>query len=324
MPGGRWADLAAQSIAHAFVAALATEALLRAWRVRAPADRLALRLAALALPALVTPAVFLALPLRASEAFHDRFALLVTRRYEDLRALGADAFHLGVGLLAASGAALFLMDLVPLLRAERRVAAAAAPPERLASALARAAQGLGRGAPGLRFLDVRAPALFCAGARRPAVVVSQGALALLDDEELLAALAHEVAHVRQGDPALSWALMAARALLFFNPAAQVLARAIARDAEGRADAALEGERERLALASALVKLHRASAVPPPPPRRTLPFAGALAEPLRAARTHALEARCRALLAPPAAPLPWRPLRVALAASSLAALAVLVA
>jgi len=52
MPPRNWADYLAQSTTHALVAALATEALLQIWRVRAPADRLALRMTGLLQPLL--------------------------------------------------------------------------------------------------------------------------------------------------------------------------------------------------------------------------------------------------------------------------------
>jgi Zn-dependent protease with chaperone function len=113
-------------------------------------------------------------------------------------------------------------------------------------------------------------------------------------------------------------MMAARALMFFNPAFQVLSRAVARDAEWLADeraAAVCGDR--LALASGLIKLHRATARRPVV-RRTLPYATALQEPLARARSLDIEVRCRRLLDGPPAPLRWGGLRVALAAASLTA------
>jgi Zn-dependent protease with chaperone function len=155
--------------------------------------------------------------------------------------------------------------------------------------------------------------------RRHAIVISRGALRLLDPDELRAALAHELAHLARHDPAASWAVMGARALMWFNPAFQVLSRAIARDAEALADeraAAACGDR--LALASGLLKLHRATARGLPV-RRTLPLAAALVTPLERARSLDVEVRCRRLLdgAPP--PVRWGGARVALAAASLTVL-----
>ena len=101
--------------------------------------------------------------------------------------------------------------------------------------------------------------LFCTGTRRPRVVISRSAVELLDRDELAAALAHELAHLERRDPTLSWALMGARALMWFNPGVQVLVRAIARDAERIADErAGQACGDRLALASGLLKLYRAT------------------------------------------------------------------
>jgi Zn-dependent protease with chaperone function len=325
MVGKWWVDYAAQSVIHALVAALAIEALLRIWRARAPDDRLALRLLGLCQPLVVTPLLFLLAPARRGEEFHDRWAIFASRRWEDLPFLGTTAFHLAVGAAAALGTMLFLMDLVPLLPGRRRPLPPAAPaPPELESALAEvsAARPHPRPLPALHFVEEPGPVLFCVGVRRPRLVVSRGALALLDGEELRGALAHELAHLRAGDPALSWVAMASRSLLFFNPVAQVVARALARDAEWRADEAAQCDR--LALASALLKLHRAGLRSRPPWPRSLPFAAALSEPLRRARSHDVEARCRRLLEPaPPASLLLRPARLALTAASLAGLALLV-
>jgi Zn-dependent protease with chaperone function len=321
---GKWVDYAAQSVIHALVAAVAIEALLKLWRARAPGDRLVLRLLGLGQPLLVTPALFLLAPQRGGEEFHDRWALFAARHWDDVRVAGASVLHLGVAAGVALGLGLFLMDLLPLLPGRRRaLPRSAAAPADLAGALAEVAAARGIRPPVLHFLESRAIALFCARVRSPVLVVSRGTLDLLDPDELRAALGHELGHIEHRDPALSWALMAIRAALCFNPIAQVVARALARDAEWRADE--RAGSDRLSLASALVKLHRFGLGRPGPARRTLPFAAALAEPLRRVRSHDVEARCRRLLEPSAPPrLAFRPVRVALAMASLAGLSFLVA
>lgn len=322
MPG-RWADLVEQSIVHALVAALVVEALLRLWRIDSPGDRLALRLTALLQPLLVTPLLVL-LPWRAEEEFHDRWALFAGRHWEDLRFLGASLFDLFVVAMASAGLLLFLLDLWPLLRGRRRARGSGELPSGEQEAeMERLARALGiEPAPPLRLLPAEAPALFCTGIRRPAVLVSRGALALLDGEERRAALAHELAHLAARDPLVSWLLMGVRALLLFNPVVQVLARAMAREAERRADdLGVVASGDRVALASALLRLHRASGGGPGP---ALPFAPSLEEPLRRARSRDVELRCRRLLDGPApARSPVAGLRVALVALALPLLLVFV-
>jgi Zn-dependent protease with chaperone function len=284
---------------------------------------MALRLVALGYPLVLFPALVLLFPVRADDAFRDGPALLVAVRWAEVQVLGAPLLWVWLAGFAALGAALFLMDLWPLLRARRRPRPSAAEPDPpSAAALAEVpdlSRRLGVRPPPVVFLARDQPVLFCTGVRRHAIVVSRGAVALLDRDELRAALAHELAHLARHDPGASWLVMAARALMFFNPAFQVLSRAIARDAEWLADErAAEACGDRLALASGLIKLHRATAGPLPV-RRTLPFAAALAEPLARVRSLDVEVRCRRLLDGPPAALPFGPARVALAAASVTTL-----
>jgi len=318
-----WAEILAQAIFHTLVASLFVEALVRSWRVRVPLQRMALRLVALGYPLVLFPALVLLAPARAGEEFRET-ALFAGRHWEEVRVLGVGLFSWWLTAFAALGTTLFLMDLVPLAAALRRPRPSPAEPDpesaaALGDELPRVAAGLRVRPPPVVFLDREAPILFCTGVRRHTIVISRGAVRLLDREELRSALAHELAHLARHDPAASWAVMAARALMFFNPAFQVLSRAMARDAEWLADErAAEVCGDRLALASGLIKLHRATARRAPV-RRTLPFATALQEPLARARSLDVEVRCRRLLDPPPRPLRWGALRVALAAASLTAL-----
>jgi len=322
--GAKWAEVAAQAIFHTLVASLFVEALVRSWRVREPRQRMGLRLVALAYPLVLFPLLVMAFPVRGEEEFVEAWALLAGRRWDEVRFLGAGLLHWWLGIFAAGGAALLLLDLLPILASRRRPEPVPAEPDPESAAaigeeLPRLAASLGIRPPPVIFLDRDQPVLFCSGVRRHAIVISRGAVRLLDREELRAALAHELAHLARHDPAASWVVMAARGIMFFNPAFQVLSRPIARDAEWLADErAAELGGDRLALASGLLKLHRVTAGPLPV-RRTLPFAGALAEPLARVRSLDVEVRCRRLLDGAPAPLPFGAARVFLAGASLAAL-----
>ena len=325
MPLARWVDLAGQAIFHTIVAALAVEALVRLWAVREPGQRLALRALVLAWPLLGLPLLAAFAPGRSDEAFRDGPALFAGRRWDELQLAGVGLFHWWVGLHAGLGLALFLMDFLPLVIRRRRLPRPDPPasPEgrAVAAALEEVAGRMGLPVPPLVFLEGAGPVLFCAGAWRPALVTSRAAAALLDPKELRAALAHELAHLNRLDPGVSWLLMGARALQCLNPAFQVVARAMAHDAEWRADeraAAVTGDR--LALASALLKLFRATeGRPTAPGRRSLPLAAALSEPIARARAHEIEGRCRRLLEPAPRPLAFGALRLAAAAAGLTAL-----
>jgi hypothetical protein len=170
----------------------------------------------------------------------------------------------------------------------------------------------------VKLLDLDLPMIYCAGVRHPAIHVSRGALELLDPAELQAALAHELAHLGRRDPGRSWVVLALRGLLAFNPTFQVLARTLARDAERLADErASELGADRLALAAALLRLHRATGGGVS--RRTLLFGGARSGRVRRAHDLDIEQRARALLDPPPERLPWFTLRLTLAGGAVSGL-----
>jgi Zn-dependent protease with chaperone function len=325
VPAPKLADLLAQAIFHTLVASLFVEALVRSWRVREPGQRMALRGIALGYPLVVFPLLLVLFPERGAEDVPSGWTLLDGRRWSEVTFLGASLLDAFVVFFAGLGVLLLLVDVVPLVRGLRRPRPTPAEPdpasaERLGVEVPALAAAMGIAAPPVLFLARDAPVLFASGARRPSIVISRGALRLLDAAELRAALAHELAHVARHDPRRSWILLAARTLMGFNPAFQVVARAILRDAECSADdRAAEACGDRVALASALLKLFRASSGWRWPVRRTLPFAPALTEPLERARTLVVEVRCRRLLDPPVEPLPYGGARVALAAAALTTL-----
>jgi len=247
-------------VVQSAAAAGLVSALLATWGVRRPAARLRFWLLALALPVVLPPLFALAAPVRASEPFRRNVALFVASRWT---ALPLGTWRLGSVLaaaVAAAGLVLFLRDIVPALRQGFRIRGHEGghdPREReigdrvAAHALLRAvvppAAALVR--------DDEAAYLYCRGFSHPVVAVSTGALATLSDEELDAAIAHEVAHVAGRHLVLGWGLIALRSLFFFNPVAQIVGRTAVLEMERAADddaAAATGSPS--AVASALAKL----------------------------------------------------------------------
>ncbi len=313
-------DLLSQGIFHSLVAALFVEALVRSWQVGHPAQRVALRLVAVAYPLVAFPALVLLFPHRAGEAFRDT-ALLSGRRWSDVAFLGVDLHLAFAAALAALGLLLLSIDLVSLGRTLRRGRPPPGQPDAAHAAALEAAlppRLAGRSSPPVLYLDRPLPSLFCAGVRRPAIFVTRGAVDLLDADELQAALAHELAHLDRRDPVRSWAMLGLRIMMWWNPTFQVLSRALARDAERLADeSSVARGADRLALASALLKLHRATGGSDG--RHTLVFRGALEGTLRRARSHDVERRVEALLQPAPPRLPFNRLRLGLAATSMTGL-----
>lgn len=115
----------------------------------------------------------------------------------------------------------------------------------------------------VRVVRGRRPAAFTAGWLRPKVCLSVGLLERLTATELQGVLRHEQAHVRARDPLRLAALRLLADLLWFLPIARLLAERAAAETELRADdAAVAAGSDALALASAIVKTARGSALIP--------------------------------------------------------------
>lgn len=236
--------LLAQSILHALIAACFVEALLRRWRIEDAAWRLRLRILVLAVSAGGPPLLFLLAPFRQGAAFAAGWALFAGERWDGVRVGGMGLGRLTLLLSCGLGSALFLRDalapLADILRGSKPLPEV--PPWHGARAVLRPlvsahARALGIPAPAVRVVQAAAPVLLCEGARQPVLVVSPATLERLPAEDLEAAVAHELAHAAHRDPAWSYALIAVRAALFFNPAVQWVARAMVDDIERRADQA---------------------------------------------------------------------------------------
>lgn len=93
------------------------------------------------------------------------------------------------------------------------------------------------------------------GLRPGALCLSQGLLEIMDDNELQAVLAHELAHVHGNDNWLNLAVLALRSLTFFSPVAHLAAARYATAREEAADDRAAGIiAEPADLASALLKI----------------------------------------------------------------------
>src|SRR5262245_4229062 len=114
-------------------------------------------------------------------------------------------------------------------------------------------------------VDVAAPIMALVGVLRPTLLVTRGVVEALTDEELHAAVAHELGHCRARDNLKRLAMRAAPDLLCMTPIAASIEMRWASSAEHAADSrACETDQARCALASALVKIARLT-----PPRTPL-------------------------------------------------------
>jgi Zn-dependent protease with chaperone function len=106
-------------------------------------------------------------------------------------------------------------------------------------------------------IDADAPVMALVGVLRPRLLITRPVLDALTDEELRASVAHELGHWRACDNLKRLAMRAAPDLWFAAGSARSMERRWAAASELAADrGAGESERERCALASALVKVAR--------------------------------------------------------------------
>ena len=117
--------------------------------------------------------------------------------------------------------------------------------------LVRAANRLGLSGR-LTYLDEPGLAACCYGVLRPRVAVTAGLVARLDDEELLAVLAHERHHLRRRDPARYLGIRTLAAAAFMLPVAAAVAHRLETRFELAADRAALAVAPRGALAGALL------------------------------------------------------------------------
>jgi len=285
-------ELAAQAALYGIVSAVVVETLIRRLPVPAPGDRFRYRLCTLILPVALPPLFGALAPLRATEAFAD-LALFSTSRWQRLAVAGVGLRDLGLAVLGVLGAALVLRDIWRdalhwwrdrrALRPRGTHRGAADPDPVLQAEVEGLARRMGIATPRLLLLDTDAAILHCRGVRRPTVMVARGVVDRLAPDQLRGALAHELAHVRHRDVERGWLLALLRAVQWFNPVAQLVARRAALEVEWRADAeAAAVTAQPLALARALLTCVRG---------RDTEFLGLLGR----GRVAALEQRCRRLL-----------------------------
>jgi Zn-dependent protease with chaperone function len=110
---------------------------------------------------------------------------------------------------------------------------------------------------------------------RDVVVVTKGLYRLLEEEEVIASLAHEFAHLESNDNRYLTFFKTLCGFVFFDPAVVLMSQRLCREAEFRADyEAARVTQKPLALARALLKVYmgpgqRYDAREPAPPSRSL-------------------------------------------------------
>lgn len=215
------------------------------------------------------------------------------------------ALHLLAIRLVAPVVALLLVAVSAIVKNSRHVRGLRALRLAPSAALAAAAVGVVPLERVYLLADAR-PYAACVGLWRPAIYVSSGLVSSVSPAGLRAALAHEEAHRRWGDPVRLLALRIALGAVTPVPWLGALAGRVALRAEIRADRFAREQTSTAALAEALLAALRGSPLPAPPRARDVPrhlAATGLAGGGREGAVAEIDLRLRYLRLPCADPLP---------------------
>lgn len=254
---------------YSLTTALVVEVLIYSWRINRPASRLRFRYLVLVLPLLLPPLYRLIYPSRGDEFFRENAAIFVGASWLQLKILGSiTVAHVATIIMGATAFIFFSREVVPMAlsgagggHTKRRKPSPGEYPS-LEAALQSLADKftINRNSkPDIYVLEDERPILRTAGLRRPALLISNSLIELLDAEELKCALAHELAHITNHDRLKGWFLLLFQAAMFYNPVALVAFQGIINETEkARDDAAVDAAGDPLAYASSLVKIYEAN------------------------------------------------------------------
>lgn len=247
-----------QSFFHSLIAALVVDTALQAWNIEGPVVRQRFRLIVIIIPLISFPLYQLLNPARSGLTFR-LDALLDANRWLNIEVWGVVPVGLFFFLFLGFATAVFLFqEMVPIVRhafASKDVAAERTRPAP-GSPVARALEALPGEKPDVFILDDDEFVLFSVTGRRPAVFLSSGLVRALTVEQLRAAMAHEIGHIRRSRRPLLAAVFLLRMLLFFNPVALMEFRRIVQEEEKICDdVAVAMTGNRAALAEVLEKFY---------------------------------------------------------------------
>ncbi len=263
--------MAATSI-QSLVIAVVVEAMLRVWHLHRPRQQMAFRLLVLVLPLVVLPLYRFLWPVRQSLPFRQQFALLDVSSWLEIGLWhGVALWHVVALALSITTVLFVVQEVLPtlqhhLLNRSRHIPVARGQFPKLDRVLDGLARVSARPLPPVYLCPQEQPTAYARGLRHRSLIVSPALVELLEEDELEACLAHELAHLAHRDNGTGWLFLALRAAQFYNPVAMMVVRQMLQDNELACDeesAALSGKP--LALASSLVKLFREAQVKSMPP-----------------------------------------------------------
>jgi len=253
-----------QSVSHSLTAAIVVESALRAWAIHRPIVQQRLRTLVVLLPIFAFPAYQLVDPDRGTMSSR-LDALLNTDAWLYLElGWGVRLYTLFFLLLVLTAAVFVVQELVPIVRHARESAAPGYRrlPTEGGAFMTDALRAVPGDKPEIAILDVDDPLIFSTTGSRATIYLSRGIQELLTRDQLEAAIAHELAHIRRTRRPTLVMLFLLRVLMFFNPVVLIAFRRIVHGEENVCDdVAVSWTHNREALAVALQRLYHTREVP---------------------------------------------------------------
>jgi len=224
----------AQSFIHALIATIITGAAIEAWKIESPKVRQRFRLSVILIAIFSFP-VYQLINRDRSSLFFRVDALFDSNRWLDMQLFGIVPLHLFLVLIFAVTTFIFVFqEMLPILRhfivptVEPQIAVIKPGEE---SPVRRALKPLHPILPEIFIVHDDESVLFSTTFKNPAIYISVGLAKRLTVEQLQAAVAHEIAHIRRSKRPILLAGFVLRTLMFFNPVVLVEFRRAIRNEE---------------------------------------------------------------------------------------------
>lgn len=246
----------AQTFLHSLIAALIVDTAIAAWKIEDPLVRQRFRLLVIILPIVGFPLYQLVSSDRGSALFR-LDAVLNFNLWMNLELWGTVPAGILFLLLLLFATAIFLLqELAPIVKHSRDKSGEeieTKDPEP-GSTVAEALNSLPGKKPAVRILDEPELLIFSSTGKDPAIYLSDGLVRAFTIDELRAALAHEIGHIRRSRRPFMVLIFLLRVCMFYNPVILMEFRRIVQEEEKICDdlaVAMTGNR--IAMAGALRK-----------------------------------------------------------------------